>query len=74
MLVTSILDLKWLPLVAAVDKYGSILLVKCPWGCSEFINCVKDVPLDSIIGSFLMDQRNVKWMCNKDSCQFLQSI
>lgn len=75
LLEKAINDLLWLPLVKAVDSYGALPIVKCPWGCSDFLNCTKHVPLDAIFGHFVgADVRGGIWMCGKTQRQFLEGV
>ena len=73
-LADSIQGLEWVELVAAVDKFASLPVVRCPWGCSCFMNHTCHVPLDAILGTLIRDQRNVKWMSRKDDRSFADHI
>ena len=67
-------ELKWVQLGKAVDAHASLPLVKCPWGCSEFINETKHVPLDAIFCSFLKDRLPGKVMSSKRERMFADCI
>gem|GEM_PF-6457593 len=42
-------DLTWTKLVKACDKHLAVPTVKCPWGCSQFVNlATESVPLDVV--------------------------
>jgi len=56
----------WARLVEAVDNHASMPIVKCPWGCSEFLNLCNSVPLDGIFLSFLNDTHNTPMMGKKE--------
>jgi hypothetical protein len=52
-LVESVKNLRWVEMVKAVDELGAIPTVKCPWGCSEFVDKGNDLPLDVVFERFL---------------------
>ena len=66
--------LMWAPLVEAVDNCASMPIVKCPWGCSEFLNLCNSVPLDAIFLSFLNDTHNTPMMGKKEDLQFTKGV
>ena len=68
-------ELKLVTLAQTCDKLLSVPTVKCPWGCSEFLNLARNyMPLDALLLDYLEKPAGVSKISTKSNDGWLQGV
>jgi hypothetical protein len=49
-MTSNLKEVSWVDFQNVWEKYQSVPLVRCPWGCSEYYNSINSIAFDTLVG------------------------